>query len=71
MRVFLQTECGRTATQLTMSEVTKRWIVEGGLRLATIPLAIPARAGVHSPPEMERLSCKFHLKRSTNVQVFA
>lgn len=70
MCVFLQPECGRTATQLTMREVTKRWTVEGGLRLATTPLAIQARAVVHSPPEMERLSCKLHLKRSTNVQVF-
>lgn len=71
--VFLQTECGRTATQqLTTREATlKRWIVEGGLHLATIPQGIQARAVAHSPPGMEPLSCKLHLKRSTSGQVFA
>lgn len=72
MCVFLQTECGRTAMQLTTREVTlKRRIVEGGLRLTAIPRAIQASAVARSPPEMEPLSCKLHLKRSTSVQVFA
>lgn len=71
-RVFPHTECGRTAMQLTMREVTlKRWIVEGALHLAAIPQATQVRAVARSPPEMEPLSCKLHLKRSTSVQVFA
>lgn len=71
--VFLQTECGRTAMQqLTMREaMLKRWIVQGGLHLATIPQGIQARAVAHSPPGMEPLSSKLHLKRSISGQVFA
>lgn len=73
LSVFLQTECERTAMQqLTMREaMLKRWIVEGGLHLATIPQGIQARAVAHSLPGMEPLSCKLHLKRSTSGQVFA
>lgn len=71
--VFLQTECERTAMQqlTTREAMLKRWIVEGALHLATIPQGIQARAVAHSPPGMEHLSCKLHLKRSTNGQVFA
>lgn len=71
--VCLQTECERTAMQqlITTEATLKRWIVEGGLHLATIPQGIQARAVAHSPPGMEPLSCKLHLKRSTSGQVCA
>lgn len=69
--LFLQTGCGRTVRQLTMTEATlKKWIMEGG-RLAAIPQVTQARAVARSTPETEPLSCRLRPMRSTSMQVFA
>lgn len=54
----------------TRGGTLKRWTVQGDLRPAATPQAVPARAAAHSPPEMAPLSCKLHLKSPTSMQVF-